>query len=319
MQLRGVDAIMVHMARVITVFLFTLAVIFVPLKSQAAAARLLVIYPQSSPAYDQIFKEIIDGIDSYPAAIHFVLPVLPTTSAQELSSYVSANGINAIIALGKQTYDLASALKEQLPVIHGGLMINPDGHIGISLAGAPQQFFARLSEIAPGVRRVFTVYNEENSGWIIHLAQQVAKSRGIELKAYPANDIREAVQKFRTIVDQARDSSDAIWLLLDNILPDKTIMPMALEAAWQRKVVLFSSNPSHTRRGALFALFPDHQQMGHSLAELAVAKSAERPRQPEVLPLSNLKISLNRRTAAHLGLSYDKPVADEVDVVFPTK
>jgi putative ABC transport system substrate-binding protein len=311
---------MVLLSRVIRVLVIAIAGIFISLNCQAATTtKLLVLYPQISPAYDQIFLEIIAGIESHPASTHSVVPVLPATTPQTIASYVSQNNVDAIIALGKQTYDLAHGLRGQLPVVHGGLMLNPDDHSGISLAGAPEQFFAHLTEIAPGVKRVFTVYNEENSGWIIRLAQQSARAHNIELKAYAANDIREAVQKFRGILEQAKDSSDAIWLLLDNILPDKTIMPMALETAWQRRVVLFSNNPSHTRRGALFALFPDHQQMGYSLANLATKKAAERPRQPLVIPLSDLKVSLNRRTASHLGLNYSKPAEEEIDADYPVR
>lgn len=311
---------MVRLQRGIGVLVVAVISLFMALTCHAATpARLLVLYPQVSPAYDQIFLEIIAGIESHPATSHQILPVLPTTTQQEISNYINKNDIDAVIALGKQTYDLAHGFKTRLPVIHGGLLINPNGHSGISLMGAPEQFFSHLSEIAPNVKRVYTVYNEENSGWIIRLAQQSAKARGIELKAYAANDLREAAQKFKGIVDQSRDSSDGIWLLLDNILPDKTIMPIVLEAAWQRQVVIFSSNPSHTRRGALFALFPDHGQMGHSLAGLALEKISERPRQATVIPLSNLKVSLNRRTASHLGINYTQPAEEEVDVIYPVR
>ncbi len=311
---------MVFLRQMASVCILAIVGIFASLSSQAAdQPKLLVLYPQINAAYDQIFQEIIAGIESHPKATDLVYPVLSSTTVLELTNFINKNKVDAVIALGKQTYDIAHELQGQLPVIHGGLMINPADHVGISLAGAPEQFFSHLKEIAPSVKRVFTVYNEENSGWIIKLAQQSAKAHGIELKAYAANDIREAVQKFKKILEQTKGSRDGIWLLLDNILPDKTIMPMALETAWQQHVVLFSNNPSHTRRGALFALFPDHQQMGYSLADLALDKIVERPRQPLVLPLSSLKVSLNRRTAAHLGLKYSKPAEEEVDLTSATK
>ncbi len=288
--------------------------------SQAATPpKLLVVYPKINPAYDQIFDEIIAGIAAHPKADYATLVIQPSTTAQEISRYIRRNDISAVIALGKQSYDLVHVLQSEIPIVHGGLLITPGDHNGISLLGAPEQFFNKLTDIAPTVKRVFTVYNEENSGWIIRLAQQSAKSRGIELKAYAANDLREAVHKFKTILEQANGPSDSVWLLLDNILPDKTILPMALESAWQRKFILFSNNPSHSRRGALFALFPDHQQMGNSLATLALEKAAETTPQRRVIPLNDLKISLNRRTAAHLGITYSKTVEEELDVVYPIR
>ena len=283
------------------------------------SAKLLVIYPKISPAYDQIFDEIIAGIAAHPKSDYTIFVVQPTTTAQEISRYIRRNDISAVIALGKQTYDLVHILQSEIPIVHGGLLINPGDHNGISLLGSPEQFFTKLTDIAPTVKRVFTVYNEENSGWVIRLAQQSAKSRGIEFKAYAANDLREAVHKFKTILEQANTPSDGVWLLLDNVLPDKTILPMALESAWQRKFVLFSNNPSHSRRGALFALFTDHQQMGNSLAALALEKASENTPQRQVIPLNDLKISLNRRTAAHLGITYSKTVEEELDVAYPVR
>lgn len=306
------------LSRIVSTLTVAMCGLLLSLASQAAPTpRLLVLYPQISAAYDQIFNEIIAGIESNPKSEHAVFAVQSSTTAQEISRYIRRNNISAVIALGKQTYDIAQTLQKDLPVIHGGMLITPGNHNGISLMGSPEQFFSRLTDIAPSAKRVFTVYNEENSGWLIRLAQQAAKSHGIELKAYAAADIREAVQKFKGILEQANGPGDSIWLLLDSILPDKTIMPMALESAWRNRLVLFSNNPSHTRRGALFALFPDHLQMGNSLANLALEKIEAAAPQPRVMPLSNLKLSLNRRTAAHLGINYSKTVEEELDVIYP--
>ena len=291
-----------------------------PLHSQAQTSiRLLVLYPQISPAYELIFKEIISGIKTHPETDYIAISINKQTTHEEIDQKLIDNNIDAIISLGKYTYNFTSHFKEQIPVIHGGLLIKPNGHSGISLAGNPEQFFSYLDDIAPNVKRVFTVYNEANNGWIISLAKQAAAERNIELIAYPAKELREAVFQFKDVLSKANSANDAIWLLLDNKVPDKTVLPLALEAAWKKRIIVFSSNPSHTKRGALFALFPNHKEMGFSLAKLALAQLNTKTRRSIVLPLNSLKISLNKRTASHLGLRYSKDLEARLDIIYPLR
>ncbi len=279
--------------------------------------RILVLYPQVNAAYNQIFSKIVAGIDSYPntEAITFILT--KNSQKEDIQEAIDTKNIDGIIALGQSSYNIAHEMKHLLPVIHGGLLIKPNGHSGISLVGAPSEFFSHLRSLVPAVKRVFTVYSEKNSGWLIELANIEARKYNIELVAVAADNMRDAARKFRKILDQPMDASDAIWLLLDKVLPDKTILPLALEAAWKKNTVLFSNNPSHTKRGALFSLFPDHTRMGYNLAKLTDKQIANNS--PLVLPLAGLKISFNERTASHLGLRYSKAQLDNFDIVYPQR
>ena len=304
-----------NLLAVLTVSLATMQASY----ASAISPRLLVVYPQINPSYDAIFQEIVTGIKKHPKAEYVVFPIKRDTPVEEIHQLIKKEEIDAIIALGKQTYNFSSKYQINLPVVHGGLLLTPNGRSGISLTGSPDEFFAHLESYAPKVKRVYTVYSEANSGWLIELAKEASKERNIELIAYPANDMREAVKKFKGILDQTEGPNDAIWMLLDNILPDKTVMPTALEVAWRRRVVLISNNPSHTKRGALFSLFPDHQEMGYSLVDLAIRKVSHPGGSPLLEPLQNMKISLNRRTASHLGFHYSKDLEEQLDLVYPTR
>lgn len=305
--------------RIIRLFVF-ITMLFVNATDAALAEtpRLLVLYPTTEPSFGAIFDEILGGIESSSQADIKVRTVTQTTRRDDLVAIIAQQKIDAVIALGQSTYSLAHSLRAQLPVIHGGLFLSPGDHSGITLAGSPQRFLATLQLISPQIKRVFTVYSEANTGWLIRLARAEASNRGIELIAYPANDIREGVQMFGKALNQAQGPSDAIWLQLDSVLPDKTILPLALEAAWQRQLILFSSNPSHTRRGVLFALFADYRGLGQSLVELALKRLRDNSR-PTVSPLDNLKISINERTASHLGLNLSGVQASGAEIANPQR
>jgi len=280
--------------------------------------RVLVVFPQLNATYNQIFANIVAGIDSHPAVEAITYDLTNSTSEQDLKEAIKAQKIEAVIALGQSSYGIASKMNSIVPVIHGGLLLKPNGHSGISLVGSPAEFFSHLANLAPAVKRVFTVYSEENSGWLIKLAYAEAKKYDIELVAVSADNMRDAVHKFRGVLDTAHDNTDAIWLLLDKVVPDKTILPLALEAAWEKGTILFSNNPSHTKRGALFSLYPDHTKMGYNLADLAT-RQMNPNHHPIVLPLEGLKISFNERTASHLGLRYSKSQLDSFDIIYPQR
>lgn len=280
-----------------------------------SAPKILVLHPDLSAVYGRVFVEILSGIQTVPGVEISTLTVTEQTSIAEITALIQQRRFDGVLALGQSSYMLGYQLKKELPVVHGGLFLNPNGHSGISLAGSPHQFYAALNAVAPQVKRVFTVYNEKNSGWLIDLAHKEAAANGVTLEALAAADVREAAQQFQVILDRAKGPQDAIWLLLDNVIPDKTVLPLILDAAWRKKMVLFSNNPLHTKRGALFALYPDHPRMGASLVEL-VLKQIRSDHLPTVIPLSSLKVSVNERTATHLGLNYSIERLNQFDLVY---
>lgn len=305
------------MIRYIGILLIILLGTVSPLRAADEPANILILFPKLNAAYDRVFNEIVDGIQSHDGVVPRTFSLTSSSSLAEIQARITTDNTDAIIALGQSSYEVGSSFQEQLPVIHGGMLIQPGRHNGISLAGSPTEFFTQLENVAPPVKRVFTVYSEENSGWLIRLAEQEAENNNLELKAFAAKSSRDAARKFRDILEQAKGPSDAIWLLLDKVVPDQTILPIALEAAWKKNFVLFSSNPAHTKRGALFSLYPDHQKMGYSLAALSL-KLIESP-EPTVLPLSSLKISVNERTASHLGLRYSNAQRGLFDIIYPLR
>ena len=306
------------MTRFVGILLIFLSGLVTPVyAANADHVELLILIPKLNAAYDHIFSEIVTGITSHNGVTTHAYRLSKDSQKADIQKEIDANHIDAIIALGHTSYNIAKKFRDQLPVIHGGMIMNPDGHSGISLVGSPVNFFATLKNIAPNVKRVFTVYSETNSGWLIKIAEQEARKSNIELHALKATDIRSAAHQFKIVLDQAKNSTDAIWLLFDKVVPDQTILPLALDAAWKNNIVLFSNNPAHAKRGALFSLFPDHEKMGYDLAEMSIKQIKHN--RPLVLPLSSLKISVNERTASHLGLHYSSSLRESFDVIYPLR
>jgi len=67
---------------------------------------------------------------------------------------------------------------------------------------------------------------------------------------------------------------------------------------------------------ALFALYPNNLELGHSLASSAMAAMGASHPSRGVLPLKEVLVAVNLRTANHLGIQLGAR-AQSFDLVFP--
>lgn len=268
--------------------------------------------------------DIIGGIEKQLGfSVHRYTVSSKNSEPELLNKWITKNQIQIVIALGKQGVDQAKALPQGMPVIAGAILEPADREManisGITLAPDPYELFDRLRKLVPEIKRVTIVYSDKHNGWIIDYAKSAAAKFGLELKVFEATNLVEAASLYRKILESDLSISDAIWLSQDNITVDsKTILPLLLKEAWDRNFIVFSSNPSDVKRGVLFSLYPDNNRMGVSLGELAIGIVTNKPRSSQqFIPLKDLLIAVNIRTAEHLGLKLSQMDINNFNLVFP--
>jgi len=278
-----------------------------------------VIYPELSSPYKDVFDTILSGIaenstneiEAYPLAKDFQL--------SDLEQSLKERKPKGIISLGRRGYLAVKQLEPNIPAVVGALSIVPNGVSGISLSADPEQLFDRLKTLVPNCNRIFVVYSPQNSGWFIPLAEQAAQQRDLLLLSYPANDLREAMLQYRKLLEESKNDSDAIWLPLDKVtVNDDVVLPLLLKKAWDKNLAIISNKPAHAKRGALLAMYPDNYGLGTELAQL-LSQITEEPLQPQVIPLRQLNLAVNLRTAAHLGLNFSLQQQEEFTLTFPSR
>ncbi|WP_293267523.1 ABC transporter substrate binding protein [Neptunomonas sp.] len=285
--------------------------------SIASAATLAVLYPEVKAPYKQIFEQILDGIASQHDERLLKVSLGKKFNKANILADMEADNVEMVITLGRRSYSFVSELKDRYPFVSGALPLAPNGISGVSLIADPETLFIRLNTLAPKVRRVFVVYTPRNK-WLIDLAQQSAGLKKIDLVSYEVTDLSQAVEKYQEILKQSKSYVDAIWLPLDKTTAnEKVVLPLLLKEAWRHKIVLFSNKPSHAQRGALFSIYPDNKQSGVRLAQM-VQEIHQLQNKPGVEPLKSLKVGVNLRTSAHLGLEYSQEQIHSFYVVFPT-
>ncbi len=287
---------------------WTCAIVFTLVQhANAKPLKFVVVAPQSTnKAAQLIYDEILRGLGS--ADVNDVeLDIHRFSRAEKgfklaLHKKLAKSNANAIISIGKSAHTLVKDFSPDIPIIAGGVSISPSNASGVSLTGDPEEFFANLVRIAPQVNRVFIIYNKDINGWWVDIAAAKAREYNIELKALIANDVKSGARLYQRILQEARFGRDAIWIPLVSIVPAKTVLPMVLKTAWDKNLVVFSNSAAHTRRGALFSMYPDNFALGKQLVELAIEQATTDEASVKVVPVKKLRIALNARMAEHLGL-----------------
>lgn len=285
---------------------------------QAAILRAGVIYPQSATAFKRVFEQIIAGIHNEQGIEPLLLQTNASTDVNDVEDWVDDNKPDVVITLGSSPIELVKKLRHKPPVVSGAVLGEGDDTYGLSLAGQPLMYLARLKQLSPATQRVFLVYHRQYSQWLIPESRKAASKLGIELLVYPVESTKEGVLQLDRVIEQASGMKDAIWLLNDGSVSEKISMPRLLQASWNKQFLIFGGNPLQVKKGILFALYPDYIEMGQQLVKLARHKYAH-INAKGLQANTALKSAINKRTASHLDLSLGRKELNEYDLVFPTR
>ena len=207
------------------------------------------------------------------------------SNSQDINKHLETKNIVNIIVLGRIGWRLAkqlskltvplhstdgsSSTKKKYSIVSGALPISPNGLSGVSLITDPSHLFRYLDQVAPQVKNIHVAYSDNNQ-WLIELAQTAAKSQGLKFTPTKVQTTKEAIEFYQTLLTSSVSEEDALWLPLDKITShDKITLPMILEKAWAKEVVVFSSKPSHAKRGVLFSTYPDNFSLGKHLFSMS--------------------------------------------------
>ncbi|MDD5058680.1 MAG: ABC transporter substrate binding protein [Sideroxydans sp.] len=280
-----------------------------------------VIYPDIGEPFRSVFMQIIDGIEEKAKGRVTNFAVGANVDVGELNSSLHRQDTKVVIALGRQGVKVASALDSDIGVVVGGVLMAPENEARNlqvnSLSPDPALLFTRLKGMMPRAKRVFTVYDPRQNEWLIQLAKEGALAQGLELVAYPVQDLRGAMRAYQEIIANSDSRLDALWLPQDSTtVEESAVLPLVLQQSWSNNLTVFSSSFSHVKRGVLFSLYPDNVELGRHLAGSALGMLASGENDASGMsPLREVLMAINLRTAKHLGMNTSR--LQSFDMAFP--
>jgi len=304
--------------------LLVILIIFSALAGDVLSAKvnyhIAVIYPDVRRPFNTFFEGITEGIKFSQQNNITIRPVPKTESSGEMSNWLQDTKPDAVILLGTEFKQFNKQLDGPFKLIYGASFFSrhhfKQGKAGISITPEPSILFQRLKKIAPQVNEIDVVYHDLTNGWLVDHAQVVAKKLNIKLNKHPVENIKQAAITYKQIIKNTPSSTKALWLLQhDPTLDEKSLLPRILADAWEHETIVFSSNPRHVKRGALFSSLPDNKQLGIDLVQKTI--DVLHGKNISLEPMRSTLMVANRRTAKHLSLSAEYFSEDDFAVVYP--
>lgn len=294
----------------ITCFFSTL-VINSLLAAQALASDLLIVFPEAPSPYSKVFEDMIKGVSSqYTGTIHR----LQTSSYSDVAyvrERLESDRPDIILALGAKNIAMLATMDITIPVVAGAVRANPTDTPGISIFPDPVTVMQKLLLLSPNTDSVFVVTALTAENGYLEEAQIHMADRGKSLVIHRVADIRAAANQYLEVSSAAR-AYDGIWILPGETAIDNAIMGQLLQSAWDKNIVLFSSNPNDVRKGTLFAVYPDNENMGRDLGVLVNKQLAGDIVEPRFEPVKQLHLAVNLRTSRHLGLQLSGKIRSDI-------
>ena len=286
----------------VRLLLFTLLLpgqVFLP--CNALSSGLLIVYPKVKAPYNKIYKDIIRGINENYPGISQQLQLPDNGENNVLVEQIERHKPDVLVTLGKGSLKKVRQLASPIPIVAGAITKTEEVVAGVSMSPDSEVILSHLLVMAPFVKRVYVVSDHQRQAQL-EGAEAYLSEHGKVLKIEEVASVQEAADRYLKIIHQA-SSEDAIWLMRGGSLNDPSILMLVLEAAWKKKIIVFSSNPSHVKRGALFSLYPDNEKMGRALAKIAQQHEQELiPLNAGLTPLRSVHLIVNKRTSKHLGI-----------------
>ncbi len=300
---------------------FCVLTISLPLMAPSSYSQnLAVLYPEVRDPYLQVFLNIAKGAEAISDTNVRLYPLQKQTSPQDLKQWISAHNINVAITLGNRGYTVVPEIPTNVPVVTGAIFLNPNtkGVSGITLAPTPDRLFMFLRRLLPDILNVHVVYLQDKKSWLIEeQAFPAAKNQHVVLHAQSTHSLHELAETYKSVLNSLDPTISALWLPNTGRGLDRALMQQILETAWERKIVVFSSNFSDVKRGVLFSLYPDNFEMGKSLARMAIQRIDNKDAPHRITLVDTLLKAINLRTADHLGLHFTKTQEKNFDFIYP--
>lgn len=286
-----------------------------PISVDGKVLTLTVIYPQVRQPFLKLYKTIASGVAEGFAGPAKNLELGKDQSAKSLGAELSDQ---VVVALGGRPVKEFLSAQLDYPLVAGAVSQQLEDIYGLSMIPDAKVVAARLQVIAPGTHSVFVVARPDSNMTDLKAAQIAFNQLGVRLVIRDATDVRDAASIYRKLTAEL-GPGEAIWILPGDRFVNNALLSILLEAAWKSDFVVFSSNPTHVKRGALFSIYPDNFKMGVRLGQLAreIAEGSEKEAHME--PLRSVFVTVNERTSNHLGIILTDDMQQHIDLVLPAR
>lgn len=288
--------------------------------AQIQAADVVVLLSADVPEYQKAIKGFRDATEHRIVATYDMRGDLGR--GREFVQQIETKDKPALIyAVG--IFALQAVVKEQpkTPTVFS-MVLNPQsilgdsgGNItGVSMNVPVEKTFALLKQLNPSLKRVATIYSDQNTGKLIEKAKAAAKEMDLEFIAKQVGSERDAI---RALDDLEKEKFDALWILPDRTTLGNAFFDQSMLLSFRRQVPLIGLSKRHTDSGAVLSLsFASSEDIGRQAGEMATALLAGKSvADLPFIAARKVQMMINLKTAKKLGIQVPEAMLKEAESV----
>ena len=280
------------------------------------AIDLVIIYPEVREPFARIFEEVVRGAEEgYQQEVRRV-SMADNQSPVDFVHVLDQS--SPVLVLGNRLARQVTEHNADRRLIVGAVNSEYNNVFGITLVPDAAVVAAKLPLLVPDVRTVHIVTNPDNNLLDFDHVTTVLQQQGIELSIHRAEDIRVAAGVYRDLMPTLSEQ-DAVWILPKGSFVNNAVLAILLHESWEKYFVVFSSNPIHVKRGALFSIYPNNYKMGLSLGRMAWDIAQGNSPQRQMQALDDVFVTVNERTSNHLGINLSDDIRSHIDLILPAR
>jgi putative tryptophan/tyrosine transport system substrate-binding protein len=224
-----------------------------------------------------------------------------------------------IFAVGIWALQVVVGETTNIPVVYA-MVLNPPSIIGTgskNVTGASMnvpvdQTIHLFKQLGPQIRRLGVVFNRAKTGYLVGLADAIAREQGLQLITKEIGSPKEAIPALDSLQGEG---IDALWILPDETILAPEVVQYMLLFSYRNKVPLLGLSERHAQMGALLSLsFASSEDIGRQAGELANSilagkAAAEIP----YTTARQVKLIVNLKAAQKLGIEIPKSLIAMAD------
>lgn len=264
---------------------------------EAADSGIVIVQSVSTPVHEKI----VSGINSVLKENPVIVRVDAVRSIPKPKLFI-AIGIDALMAVR----DLGVPVVFSMVTNPRGMGINGKEITGVDIFIGVEQQLDQLRAILPKAKRIGIVYAPSSTGYIVGLAREAAKKRGIALVSRAVRSADEAIVALDGMTDV-----DVFWIMPDTTLITQEVVKHLLLLSLERKIPIYALSEKYVKNGALLALGINPTLLGRQTGEMANRiLSGEKASSIPIEPVKEGDLYINTTVAKRFKLEISPDVLD---------
>lgn len=284
------------------------AALATPLALASDTARIVVVHGTNTPRIAQTLAALHHRADVRVD----VIPLSSTPAAALETVIADESGDTVVVALGPQASDYMLKVAARAPVVHclAGVAAQRAGlpTVPSEVPGEHQALWLR--KLVPNARSIGMLFEPGRHTRRTEAMAAALSSAGYETVLQPV-DVPAALP---AALESVAERVDVLLALRDPIVYTRETSRGILLFLLRRRIPLIGPDDAWVRSGALFALDWDYDEVGYACAAHAARAMPGAGPRPEAPPMPSIRVSVNRKVAAGLGLHWSPEVLRDVDI-----